>query len=73
MQVRAGPELADALKARAETGRRPVSEVARTALREYLERVASVDTGVGEHQKRKTGPCPDRCRARGDFQAKETL
>lgn len=40
VQIRVDPELADALKARAEKERRSVSEIARTALREYVERTA---------------------------------
>lgn len=40
VQVRVDPELAQALKARAQKERRSVSEVARTALREYVRRVA---------------------------------
>ena len=39
-QVRVDPELAEALKARAKKEHRSVSEIARTALREYLEHVA---------------------------------
>ena len=38
VQVRVDPDLAAALKVRAEKERRSVSEVARTALREYVER-----------------------------------
>jgi CRISPR-associated endonuclease/helicase Cas3 len=40
VQVRVDPELAEALKARAREEHRSVSEIARTALREYVERVA---------------------------------
>jgi predicted transcriptional regulator len=40
VQIRVDPELADALKARAEKEQRSVSEIARTALREYVERAA---------------------------------
>jgi hypothetical protein len=40
VQVRVDPELADALKARAKAEHRSVSEIARTALREYVERAA---------------------------------
>jgi predicted HicB family RNase H-like nuclease len=40
VQVRVDPELAKALQARADKERRSVSEVARTALREYVERAA---------------------------------
>jgi len=40
VQIRVDPELAEALKARAKKERRSVSELARTALREYIERVA---------------------------------
>jgi len=38
VQVRVDPKLAKALKARARTEKRSVSEIARTALDEYLER-----------------------------------
>jgi predicted HicB family RNase H-like nuclease len=38
VQVRVDPELAKALKARAKEEHRSVSDVARTALREYVER-----------------------------------
>jgi hypothetical protein len=41
VQVRVDPELAEALKARAQKEQRSVSEVARTALREYVERATS--------------------------------
>jgi CRISPR-associated endonuclease/helicase Cas3 len=40
VQVRVDPALAEALKARAREEHRSVSEIARTALREYVERVA---------------------------------
>jgi hypothetical protein len=40
VQIRVDPELAEALRARAQTERRSVSEIARTALREYVERAA---------------------------------
>ncbi|MFI4991064.1 MAG: ribbon-helix-helix domain-containing protein [Solirubrobacterales bacterium] len=40
VQVRVDPELAEALKSRAREEHRSVSEIARTALREYVERVA---------------------------------
>jgi hypothetical protein len=40
VQVRVDPELAQALQARAEQEERSVSEIARTALREYIERAA---------------------------------
>jgi hypothetical protein len=40
VQVRVDPQLAKALKARARKERRSVSEVARTALREYVNRAA---------------------------------
>ncbi|HEY3866273.1 MAG TPA: ribbon-helix-helix domain-containing protein [Solirubrobacteraceae bacterium] len=40
VQVRVDPELAEALKARARKEHRSVSEIARTALREYVERAA---------------------------------
>jgi CRISPR-associated endonuclease/helicase Cas3 len=40
VQVRVDPDLADALKARARKEHRSVSEIARTALREYVERAA---------------------------------
>lgn len=40
VQVRVDPELADALQARARHEHRSVSEIARTAFREYLERAA---------------------------------
>ena len=40
VQVRVDPKLAKALKARARREHRSVSEIARTALREYLERAA---------------------------------
>jgi predicted HicB family RNase H-like nuclease len=39
LQVRIDPELVEALKARAKEEHRSVSEIARTALREYVERV----------------------------------
>jgi hypothetical protein len=38
IQIRVDPELAEALKARAGEERRSVSEIARTALREYVRR-----------------------------------
>jgi plasmid stability protein len=38
VQVRVDPELAEALKARANKEHRSVSEIARTALREYVDR-----------------------------------
>lgn len=40
VQVRVDPDLAEALQARAKKERRSVSEIARTALREYVERAA---------------------------------
>jgi predicted HicB family RNase H-like nuclease len=40
VQVRVDPDLAQALHARAQKERRSVSEIARTALREYIERAA---------------------------------
>jgi predicted transcriptional regulator len=40
VQVRVDPELAKALQARARSEKRSVSEMARTALREYIERAA---------------------------------
>lgn len=40
LQVRVDPDLAQALHARAEKEQRSVSEIARTALREYVERAA---------------------------------
>ncbi len=40
VQVRVAPDLAETLRARALKERRSVSEVARTALREYVERAA---------------------------------
>jgi CRISPR-associated endonuclease/helicase Cas3 len=40
VQVRVDPDLARALKARAKLEHRSVSEVARTALREYIDRAA---------------------------------
>jgi predicted HicB family RNase H-like nuclease len=40
VQVRVDPKLAKALQARARREQRSVSEIARTALREYLERAA---------------------------------
>jgi predicted HicB family RNase H-like nuclease len=40
VQVRVDPDLASALRARASSENRSVSEIARTALREYLERAA---------------------------------
>ena len=40
VQVRVDPKLAKALRARARREQRSVSEIARTALREYLERAA---------------------------------
>lgn len=40
VQVRVDPELADALKDRAKQEHRSVSEIARTALQEYLDRAA---------------------------------
>jgi CRISPR-associated endonuclease/helicase Cas3 len=40
VQIRVDPDLADALKARAKKEHRSVSEIARTALREYVERAA---------------------------------
>jgi hypothetical protein len=38
VQIRVDPELAEALKARAEKEQRSVSEIARIALREYVQR-----------------------------------
>jgi hypothetical protein len=40
VQVRIDPDLANALRARADDEHRSVSEIARTALREYVERAA---------------------------------
>ena len=40
VQVRVDPDLAEALRARARREHRSVSEVARTALREYVDRAA---------------------------------
>jgi len=40
VQVRVDPALALALRARARTEKRSVSEIARTALREYVDRAA---------------------------------
>lgn len=40
VQIRVDPELAAALKTRAKLEHRSVSDVARTALREYVERAA---------------------------------
>jgi predicted transcriptional regulator len=40
VQIRVGPELAEALKNRARQERRSASEIARTALREYVDRAA---------------------------------
>jgi hypothetical protein len=40
VQVRVDPQLAKALKARARKEHRSVSEIARTALREYVDRAA---------------------------------
>jgi predicted transcriptional regulator len=40
VQVRVDPDLADALRARARKEQRSVSEIARTALREYVDRAA---------------------------------
>ena len=40
VQVRVDPDLAQALKARAKKEHRSVSDIARTALREYVERAA---------------------------------
>lgn len=40
VQVRVDPDLAEALRARARTEHRSVSEIARDALREYVERAA---------------------------------
>ena len=40
VQVRVDPDLAQALKARAIEEHRSVSDIARTALREYVERAA---------------------------------
>jgi hypothetical protein len=40
VQIRVDPDLADALKARAHKEHRSVSEIARTALREYIDRAA---------------------------------
>jgi predicted HicB family RNase H-like nuclease len=40
VQIRVDPDLAEALKARAKEEQRSVSEIARTALREYVERAA---------------------------------
>jgi type I restriction enzyme, R subunit len=40
VQVRVDPDLAQALKARAKEEHRSVSDIARTALREYVERAA---------------------------------
>jgi predicted HicB family RNase H-like nuclease len=40
VQVRVDPDLAEALQARAQKERRSVSEIARTALRQYVEHPA---------------------------------
>lgn len=40
VQVRVDPDLAQALQLRAQQEQRSVSEIARTALREYVERAA---------------------------------
>lgn len=40
VQVRVAPDLAEALRARARREHRSVSEIARTALREYVDRAA---------------------------------
>lgn len=40
VQVRVDPDLAEALQARAQKEQRSVSEIARTALRQYVERAA---------------------------------
>jgi hypothetical protein len=40
VQIRVDPQLANALKQRARKEHRSVSEIARTALREYVDRVA---------------------------------
>lgn len=40
VQVRVDPDLAEALRARARREHRSVSEIARTALREYVDRAA---------------------------------
>lgn len=40
IQVRVDPKLASALRSRARREKRSVSEIARSALREYLERAA---------------------------------
>jgi hypothetical protein len=40
VQIRVDPGLAEALKARARKEHRSVSDIARTALREYVERAA---------------------------------
>lgn len=40
VQTRVDPDLAEALKARAKKEHRSISEIARTALREYVERAA---------------------------------
>jgi predicted HicB family RNase H-like nuclease len=40
VQIRVDPQLATALKARARREKRSVSEIARTALREYIDRAA---------------------------------
>lgn len=40
VQIRVDPELAEALKARAKKEQRSVSEIARIALREYVDRAA---------------------------------
>jgi hypothetical protein len=40
VQIRVDPELAEALKARAREEHRSISDIARTALREYVERAA---------------------------------
>ncbi len=40
VQVRVDPDLAEALQARAQEEQRTVSEIARKALREYVERAA---------------------------------
>jgi len=45
VQIRVDPDLAKALRARARKEHRSVSEIARTALREYVDRAASPRAG----------------------------
>jgi hypothetical protein len=62
VQVRVDPELAEALKARAKEEHRSVSEIARTALREYVERTARKQSHAPlplSKRRRGTGPGVD--------------